>query len=253
MSFPIAYSGLQWTNPDLEQKLASLRDLGWDGWETRLSLDWLGPASRVKKLCANANVQVAAVCGPNVTLSTKDPVQEINKRRIEYAAELEVPLFMTKGPGRQDRDTTDADLDRMAEVYEDLAMFGEPLGVTVTYHPHINHVVDSAGEWKRFMPRLSACKLCLDMSHAVHWGYNPIQAVHDFKDSIAYIHLHDYDYDKDHTVELGEGPMCDYPAFLQALKNINFDGWIVSCPGNTDRTDEEKMKMNRQYLTGIGY
>jgi sugar phosphate isomerase/epimerase len=47
--------------------------------------------------------------------------------------------------------------------------------------------------------------------------------------------------------------MCDYPAFLKALQDIEFDGWIVSCPGNTDRTDEEKMRINRQYLTGIGY
>ncbi len=251
MSFPIAYSGLQWKNPNLEEKLVTLRELGWDGWETRLSLDWLGPASRVKKLCTNANVQIAAVCGPNVTLSTKDSVQEINKRRIEYAAELEVPLFMTKGPGRQDRDTTDEDLDQMAEVYEDLANFAAPLGVTVTFHPHINHVVDSADEWKRFMPRLSACKLCLDMSHAVHWGYDPIQAVRDYADRLAYVHLHDYKDDR--TVELGEGPMCDYVAFLKTLEEVGYRGWITVCPGQTERSDHEKMQINRAYLRSIGY
>jgi sugar phosphate isomerase/epimerase len=253
MSFTFAYSGLQWNNPNLEEKLADLAETGWDGWETRLALDWLGPAKRVKKLCAESGVQVCAVCGPNVTLSTKDHVQEINKRRIEYAADLEVPLFMTKGPGRPDRATTEEDLDRMADVYEDLALYAEPLGVTVTFHPHIGHVVDSSDEWKQFMPRLSACKLCLDMSHAVHWGYDPIQAVHDFKDRIAYIHLHDYDYDKDHTVELGEGPMCDYTAFLTALKDIAFTGWIVACPGNSDRIDKDKMRINRNYLKGLGY
>lgn len=44
---------------------------------------------------------------------------------------------MTKGPGRLDRSTTSADLEMMAAVYEGLAMFAEPLGVTVTFHPHI--------------------------------------------------------------------------------------------------------------------
>ena len=253
MTFPLAYSALQWKNPPLESKLAALRETGWDGWETRLSLDWLGSAKRTRQLCENAGVKIAAVCGPNVTLSVQDPVQEINKRRIEFASDLEVPFFMTKGPGRQDRTTTDEDLDRMADVYEDLAAYGNPLGVTVTFHPHINHVVDSADEWKRFMTRLDQCKLCLDMSHAVHWGYDPIQAVHDFKDSLAYIHLHDYDNEKDHTVELGEGPMCDYPAFIQALESVGYTGWITACPGQTDRPDEEKMAINRSYLQSIGY
>ena len=74
---------------------------------------------------------------------------------------------MTKGPGRLDRSTTSADLEMMAAVYEGLAMFAEPLGVTVTYHPHINHLVDSTDEWQRFMTRFHRCRLCLEMSHAV--------------------------------------------------------------------------------------
>mgnify|MGYP001289713480 CR=1 FL=1 len=119
MTFPLAYSALQWKNPPLESKLAALRETGWDGWETRLSLDWLGSAKRTRQLCENAGVKIAAVCGPNVTLSVQDPVQEINKRRIEFASDLEVPFFMTKGPGRQDRTTTDEDLDRMAYEPED--------------------------------------------------------------------------------------------------------------------------------------
>ena len=176
---------------------------GWDGWEARQSLDWLGSARRVTQICDAVGIQVAAICGPNVTLDVTHPTHEINKRRIEFASDLEVPTFMTKGPGRLDSETTDLDLDRMAAVYDDLAAYGEPLGVTVTFHPHTGHVVDSADEWKRFMTRLHRCRLCLDMSHAVHWGYDPIQAVYDYRDRIAYVHLHDH---KDGgNVELGEG------------------------------------------------
>ena len=158
---------------------------------------------------------------------------------------------MTKGPGRLDSETTDLDLDRMAAVYEDLAAYGEPLGVTVTFHPHTGHVVDSADEWKRFMTRLHRCRLCLDMSHAVHWGYDPIQAVYDYRDRISYVHLHDH---KDGgNVELGEGLMCDYPAFLKALEDVGYSDWITACPGATERTDEAKMRINRTYLKSIGY
>ena len=74
---------------------------------------------------------------------------------------------MTKGPGRLDRSTTSVDLDMMAAVYEGLAVFAEPLGVTVTFIRILTHLVDSTDEWQRFMTRFHRCRLCLEMSHAV--------------------------------------------------------------------------------------
>ena len=255
MSFLLAYSSLRWRNPNLEQNLAHLREAGWEGWEARQSLDWLGSAQRVRQICNAAGIQVAAICGPNVSLDPTNPTHEINKRRIEFASDLEVPTFMTKGPGRLDRPTTDDDLDRMATVYEALAIYAEPLGVTVTFHPHINHLVNSADEWKRFMHRLHHCCLCLDMSHAVNWGYDPIQAAYDYRDRISYVHLHDHKGGRSdgEAVELGEALMCDYPAFLKALEDAGYRSWITVCPGATERTEEEKMRANRAYLNSIGY
>ena len=251
MSYKLAYSGLFWQVPDLERELDALRTAGWDGWEARQSLDWLGTPDRVRRLCECFDVEVAAICGPNATLSVDDPSHQICKRRIEFAAELGVMTFMTKGPGRGDLNCSEEELDRMAVVYEDLALYGEKQGVNVTFHPHINHLVNSEAEWKRFMERLDLCRLCLDMSHAVHWGYDPLQAVRDFAESIAYVHLHDF---KDgQTVELGEGRMCDYAAFMKELEQVGYAGWITVCPGEAERTEQEKMRINRDYMHGIGY
>lgn len=251
MKYKLAYSGLFWQMPDLERELAVLQETGWDGWEARQPLDWLGTPSRVRKLCEKMAVEVAAICGPNATLSVEDPSHQISKRRIEFAADLGVGTFMTKGPGRGDRQCTDDELDQMAAVYEDLAVYGERLGVDVTFHPHINHLVNSEAEWKRFMARLDACRLCMDMSHAVHWAYDPVQAVRDFAERITYVHLHDF---KDgRTVELGEGPMCDYSAFMAALQEAGYEGWITVCPGEAERSEEQKMRINRAYMRGIGF
>ena len=251
MAFRFSYSGLYWREPDLEHLLPLARQAGWEGWEARQPLDWLGSPRRLRRLCRDTGLQVAAVCGPNATLSTGDPSHQINRRRIEFAAELEVPTFMTKGPGRGDMTATDDELDRMAAVYEDLAAYAEPLGVTVTFHPHVGHLVDSAGDWQRFMTRLHRCRLCMDMSHAVHWGYDPVRAVGDFRERIAYVHLHDH---RDGgAVELGEGPMCDYGAFLTSLQEAGYDGWITVCPGAAARPEEEKMRLNRDYLTSLGF
>ena len=253
MAFPLSYSTLHWQTPDLENDLGALVEKGWDGWESRQSLDWLGSAKRVKSICKSVGIGISAICGPNATLDTTSEAHEMTKRKIEFAADLEVPLFMTKGPGRMGLPTParDEDLDRMAVAYEDLATFGESLGVTVTFHPHINHLVDSANEFQRFMTRLSKCRLCLDMSHLVLWGMDPIQAVHDYADEIAYVHLHDY---KDDTPsDLGDGPMCNFGAFMRALEEIGYSDWITVCPGNTNRTEAEQMHVNRTYLKNLGY
>ena len=37
-----------WENPNLEQTLVQLREAGWDGWEARQSLDWLGSARKAR-------------------------------------------------------------------------------------------------------------------------------------------------------------------------------------------------------------
>ena len=101
-------------------------------------LEWLGGAAtarllgtpqRVRRLCETSGVEVAAVCGPNVALDLDGPSQQINKRRIEFAAELGVKTFMTKGPGREGRNGTDAELDQMAAAYEDLAAYGANLAL----------------------------------------------------------------------------------------------------------------------------
>ena len=42
MAFDLGYCTIRWKNPDLEPALEALKAAGWDGWEGRLSLDWMG-------------------------------------------------------------------------------------------------------------------------------------------------------------------------------------------------------------------
>ena len=251
MALRMAYSSLKWKEHDLETNLRALAEEGFEGWETRESLDWLGTPVRLRKMAADCGIEIAAVSGPNVPADRDQSAFEINKRRIEFASDLGVPLLMTKGPRGENNPTPDNELRKVADMYEELARHGQSLGVTVTFHPHINHFVDSAEEWARFMPMLDACRLCLDMSHAVRWGYDPLQAAKDFSDRISLVHLHD---EKDGGgADLGEGPMCDYTAFLNTVEDVGYSGWVVTCPGNGAAPDREKIRNNRAFLKSIGY
>jgi len=52
--------------------------------------------------------------------------------------------------------------------------------------------------------------------------------------------------------ELGEGKV-DIPGAMKTLEEIGYNRWIVTCPGSTNRSDLEKMQINRSYLSSIGY
>ena len=251
MNLRFAYSSLFWPNKELERNLALLAPNGFEGWETRESLDWLGPPQRLNRLCRDAGIEIAAVTGPNASRSIADEAHQICKRRIEYAADLGVALYMTKGPAHgKISPTPDAELDTIARVYEALAEHGQRLGVTVTYHPHEKHFVDSTEEWRSFMSRLKTCRLCLDVMHAVLWNYDPIQAAQDFASRISYIHLHGRNSQQ--PADLDDGPLCDYGQFLSAVENVGFSGWVVVIPGG-QRPALESVQKNRTVLRNFGY
>ena len=50
MEFKLGYSSLRWKEPNVEEALKQIKDTGWDGWEVRQSLDWLGSAKRLRVL-----------------------------------------------------------------------------------------------------------------------------------------------------------------------------------------------------------
>lgn len=253
MTLRLAYSSLPWRGRNLEGNLGHLAENGWEGWETRESLDELGTPARIQRVCADAGIEIAAVSGPNVDGKLDSRAQQMCKRRIEFAADCGVGLYMTKGPGHGDNQpSSDGDLDRVAAVYEDLAAHGDRLGVTVTWHPHVNHFVDSESEWDRFMPRLSRSRLCLDMAHVVLWGFDPAQAARDHAARIAYVHLHDGLTRQNTAGDLGDGPMTDYGEFLRSLEEVGFGGWVVTVSGGT-RDPVESMRINRAYLRRLGY
>ena len=112
------------------------------------------------------------------------------------------------------------------------------------------------------MSLLRKCKLCIDVSHSALWGYDPVESIRRYKEQLIYVHLQDYvsfsggngkDYQVN-WVDIGGGASLDFPGIMETLKSIGFDRWITACPGQVeDRTDEERMKVNRDYLRRLGY
>jgi inosose dehydratase len=263
MDFKLGYSTLRWQTPDLEPLLTQIKAAGWDGWEARQSLDWLGTPKQVRQICNNVGLPVAVVTARGLPIDKNWGQMEMNKRRIDFAAEVEADCFMFMGAGKpKDRPVNDADIAALAEVSEDWAEYAAQYGLEVCYHIHTNTTVDSIGDWAKYMSLLKKAKLCIDVSHAALWGYNPVEAIRRYKDQLIYVHLQDYSrasgggespYEVD-WVDVGSGTAMDFPAIMKTLEQIGYNRWVTACPGQVEeRSDEERMRVNREYLQGLGY
>ncbi|MCH8295913.1 sugar phosphate isomerase/epimerase [Candidatus Poribacteria bacterium] len=263
MGFKLGYSTLRWQTPDFEKLLTQLKDAGWDGWEMRQSLDWVGTPKRIRQICDNAGLPVAVVTARGLPID-KDPNQmELNKRRMDFAAEVEADCFMFMGAGKpKDRPLNDSDIAALADVSEEWAEYAAQYDLEICYHIHTNTTVDSIEDWAKYMSLLRKCKLCIDVSHSALWGYDPIESIRRYRDSLIYVHLQDYGhtsgggdtpYQVD-WVEVGSGTTMDFPGIMRTLEEIGYDRWVTACPGQVEnRSDEERMRVNREYLRELGY
>jgi sugar phosphate isomerase/epimerase len=268
MAFKLGYSTLRWKNPDLEPALEELKKAGWDGWEGRLPLDWLGPPGRLRRVCGNAGMPLA-VFTANGSPDQRDWENvERNKRRMEFAAEVGVDCFMfMNGRKPEGRPVTRDDIRAAAEGAEVWAEYAAQFGLELSYHIHTNLLVDSIEDWKYYMSLLDTAKLCIDVSHAQLWGYDPVESIRDFRDQLNYMHLQDYAstsrredgwYDPI-WCDVGEAENVDFPAVRDVLEEIGFDRWVTACPGQPvpgqdDPISEAKRSRRMvEYLRGIGY
>jgi sugar phosphate isomerase/epimerase len=267
MGLKLGYCALRWRNPDLEKALPELKKVGWDGWEGRLPLDWLGPPKRLKKVCDQADMPLAVFTASGSPDNRDWEHVERNRRRMDFAAEMGVDCFMfMNGPKPQGRPVNEDDFKRAAEGAELWAEYAAQYGLELSYHIHTNLLVDSREEWQLYMSLLRRAKLCIDVSHAALWGYDPVQAIGDFWEKLNYIHLQDYSsctvrepgrYNP-RWVGVGEAEGLDFAGVMKTLKDKGFSRWVTSCPGEPPEGDDPISEARRsagmrQYLHRLGY
>jgi len=267
MSFKMSYCALRWKNPDLEPVLEELKAAGWDGWEGRLPLDWLGAPNRLRKICKNTDMPMVVFTAAGSPDNQDWENVERNKRRMEYAAEVGVDCFMFMNGSKPQGGASKADITAAAEGAEKWADYAAQFGLELSYHIHTNCLVDSVEDWQLYMSLLDKAKLCIDVSHSQLWGYDPVESIKDFRQQLNYIHLQDYSStsrDKDGAylpvwVDVGAGESLDFSGIMSALEEISYGRWVTCCPGQPIPGMEDvisevrRSKDMRAYLRSLGY
>lgn len=268
MAFKLGFATLRWQDPDLEPALELLNEAGWDGWEARFALDWMGTPARMRNLCARTGMPLAvltAVGSPDA----RDPrVFEINKRRMEFAAEMGCDCFMYMcAPAPADRPATADEIKSAAAAADEWAAFAAELDLELSFHIHTNHTVNAQDEWAIYMRHLTQAQLCIDVSHAHLWGWDPAAALRHYRTQLNYVHLQEYA-----RVDIRDGRWfypdwvdvhvpghMDFPAIRAALEDLNFTRWVTACPGSpvpgadSPQDEARRSAATCAFLRGLGF
>lgn len=268
MGVSICYAALRWRNPDLPAALAALKTAGWDGWEGRLPLDWLGPPSRLRRVCADAGMPMLVYTAAGSPDNRDSENVERNRRRMEFAAEMGADCFMfMNGPKPEGRAVTDDDVRAAAEGADEWAEYAAGFGLEISYHIHTNLLVDSSEHWRLYMDCLQKAGLCIDVSHAQLWGYDAAQSLRDFRQQLNYVHLQDYSActrSEDGTynptwVSVGEAQCMDFGDIMKTVEEIGFERIVTCCPGEPAYDGEDAVAEAtrsagmRDFMRTLGY
>jgi inosose dehydratase len=178
--------------------------------------------------------------------------------------------FAARGASPEAPHLTPSEWDQFAESVCHAAEIAREHGLQATFHPHAGTWVETRADLDELLCRAPAplVKLCWDVGHAVCGGIDPVAFVREHPQRIAYIHLKDVDAEVldgvrrdgvsfDDAVrrrvfsELGRGCL-DVAGLLNALREIEYDGWLMVEQDSTWLTPVESAQVSRAYLRALG-
>lgn len=160
--------------------------------------------------------------------------------------------------------------DALAERVRAAATIAAEHGLQAAFHAHAGTWVETRADLEALLERVPAplLKLCWDVGHAVYGGIDPVDVVRRHPERIAYVHLKDVDGSvlegarRDQVdfetgirrrvfTEVGRG-ILDVPALLEALRAIDFQGWLMVEQDSTWLAPAESARTSRAYLRSLG-
>ena len=127
-------------------------------------------------------------------------------------------------------------------------------GLEPVFHHHLDTSIETPDDIDRLL-ELTELELCLDTGHLLAAGGDPLETLARWGHRVRQVHVKDARADGTFC-RLGEGRL-DLGAFLDALRALAYEGWIVveqDVPGGGQDLGQiiGDMRHNRAVLAGLG-
>ena len=222
-TFPLGFSGYSFARFDIDKMIAMLQKLNVKNLslkEIHLPLNSSNEAiEAAKKKFADGGINVYTV--GVIYMRSKEAVDQA----FEYARKVGVEMIV----GVPNQDLLSYAEAKVKETNIRLAIHNH--GPEDKLYPSPKDIYDRI---KNFDPRVG---LCIDIGHTLRAGVLPERTVKEYRDRLFDLHLKDVTaMAKDaKVIEIGRGAI-NYPAFMEALKKVNYKG-VCSVEYEKDMTD----------------
>ncbi len=284
----VATAPMNWNNDDLpdlrpriaiQQVLAEMVEAGYEGTEYGTGLP--ADPTALRAVLAPHGLGLASMF---CWVSLEDPDRQLADIRGALAVaqtlsamEVRELILGMRGsarrialagrvPGDGSAGLTAAQWRILADGVHALAKACEPLGVRLAVHPHAGSHVETRAEMETLFSLTDpqALGLCVDAGHLVYGGADPVEVVETFGPRIWYVHIKDVNpsilalSSQDGLGFLGAlrsyifcglGKGCvDLRRFMDALRSVNYSGWMVIEEDTSPLPPLEAARANRRYL-----
>lgn len=224
-----------------------LRDAGQIGYEGVLLFDyslqpWLDRPSELQALLAKHKVVLAgAILRP--TLDFKG-----TERLVKLLAAVGADVMNISG-----RDGTAAEWDIVIPALQRHAEIAAAHGIRATYQHHTGWIAETMEQYEALLAATDRRYLgvMIDCGHATKdWPGHTAQEFIRNHPELDYVEFKDYAPESDLRTEVGRG-LCDWPAVAEALRAIDYKGWIVVEQNGSIRPPRVGPEESYRYVTGV--
>ncbi|XVH33060.1 sugar phosphate isomerase/epimerase family protein (plasmid) [Haloferacaceae archaeon DSL9] len=277
---------------ELEDGLAALGDIGYDGVEILLDEPHLFPATAddddIDQVRSWLSENGLDVCNCNAFMlsaidltseseaaeygreteafhhpSFVEPAAEDRRNRIEHtknalrtAAALGAPcISITPGGPVPDGVSRQQATKWFVDGVREVSEVAEEVGVDVLVEPEPHLLIETSDDFLEFVDRVDSPRVgCnFDAGHFFCVDEDPVELIEKLAPYTSHYHLEDIPADRTHEhTQLGEGGM-DIDGFLTAIENSDYDGFVTIELYPYEETAKETASDAMDYLKAHGW
>ena len=190
------YAAITWGGHDLDA-MADIAAAGYPGIQIRSTIlsEYASRPAALREELGRHKLTFVALSSGNLRIDPAAEAEDLathsaHAKFVRDAGGLFLQIIDERPRGRE---TTSADRVRLARLLTELGKRTADAGVSLAYHHHMNSIGQPPDAIARIMDAADSryVKLLLDIAHYQQGGGDPVRAVKQYADRLAFLHIKD--------------------------------------------------------------